>query len=98
MSRSALFSKALIGAAETLQSSALWCSTCHSSTAGFVQHGPWWQGATSLSQPVVLTVQGSPHVDVGSASAHGCAGDQAALHQLVGVVAHDLPVLAGAGL
>ena len=40
----------------------------------------------------------SPHVDVGCTCAHGCACNQAALHQLVGVMAHDLPVLAGAWL
>lgn len=43
-----------------------------------------------------LIVELSSDVDVGGAGAHGTAGHQAALHQLVGVVAHDLPVLAGA--
>ena len=37
-------------------------------------------------------------VDVAGGGAHAGAGEQAALDQLVRVVAHDLPVLAGAGL
>ena len=39
-----------------------------------------------------------PDVDVGGPSPHGCAGNEAPLHQLVGVMAHDLTVLAGAWL
>jgi hypothetical protein len=37
-------------------------------------------------------------VDVAGMRAHREGGDQAALDQRVGIVAHDLPVLAGAGL
>ena len=37
----------------------------------------------------------SADVDVGGASTHGAAGDEAALDELVGVVAHDFAVLAG---
>ena len=43
-----------------------------------------------------LIVELSPDVDVGGTGPHGLARHQAALHQFVGVVAHDLPVLAGA--
>ena len=37
-------------------------------------------------------------VDIASRAPHGDAGDQAAFDQFMGIVAHDLPVFAGAGL
>ena len=37
-------------------------------------------------------------VDVGGTGAHGVTGEEAALDELVRVLSHDLPILAGAGL
>src|SRR5690606_22913790 len=37
-------------------------------------------------------------IDVGGDRAHGEAGDQTTFHERVGVVSHDVAVLAGAGL
>jgi len=53
------------------------------------------------SQPERLLAarqRGAPDVDVAGARAHAHARDQAALNELVRVVAHDLAVLARAGL
>ena len=49
-------------------------------------------------QPLGLAVEFAADVDVRGIRAHGETGDQAALDQLVRIVAHDVPVLAGAGL
>ena len=49
-------------------------------------------------QRLGLAVELAADVDVGGVRAHGDAGEQAALDQLVRLVPHDLPVLAGAGL
>ena len=49
-------------------------------------------------QALALADELAAHVDEGGVRAHGEAGDQAALDQRVRVVAHDLAVLAGAGL
>lgn len=45
-----------------------------------------------------LIVEFPTDVDVGSTGTHGPAPHQAAFNQLVRIVAHDLPVLAGAWL
>lgn len=45
-----------------------------------------------------LIVELPSDVDVGSPGAHGPASHQAALHQLMRVMAHDLSVLAGSWL
>lgn len=45
-----------------------------------------------------LIVEFPSDVDIGSPGAHGPASHQAAFHQLVRVMAHDLSVLTGAGL
>lgn len=45
-----------------------------------------------------LIVEFPSDVDVGSPGAHGPASNQAALHQLMRVMAHDLSVLTGSWL
>ena len=45
-----------------------------------------------------LVVELAPDVDVGGGGVHGAADDEAALDELVRVLAHDLAVLAGSGL
>lgn len=45
-----------------------------------------------------LIVELSSNINVGSTCTHGTSSYQAALHQLVWVIPHDLPVLTGAGL
>merc|ERR1719167_1434726 len=52
----------------------------------------------SLLQVGGLVVEFSSDVDVTSPGAHGSTGDQAALHQGVRIVAHDLTILASSGL
>ena len=49
-------------------------------------------------QALALAHELAAHVDVGGVRAHGEGGEQRALDQEMGIVAHDLPVLAGAGL
>ena len=49
-------------------------------------------------EPNCLVVELTPDVDVGDMSAHREPGEQAALDQLVWIVAHHVPVLTGAGL
>lgn len=45
-----------------------------------------------------LVVELSSDVDVGGGSVHGTASNETALNELVGVLAHNLAVLAGSGL
>lgn len=45
-----------------------------------------------------LVVELATDVDVGGGAVHGATGDQTSLEQLVGVLAHNLTVLAGSGL
>ena len=49
-------------------------------------------------QALGLAEELAADIDVGGVCAHGEAGDERALYQFVRVVAHDLPVLARAGL
>ena len=49
-------------------------------------------------QPLALADELPAYVDVGGVRAHGEGGEQRALDQELRVVAHDVPVLAGAGL
>lgn len=59
---------------------------------------PWTDLVNSNLHVAGLIIELAPDVDVGSACSHGAACHQAALHQLVWVVAHDLAVLARARL
>jgi hypothetical protein len=49
-------------------------------------------------QRLALADELAAHIDVGDMRAHGETGDQAAFDQRMRIVAHDLAVLAGAGL
>ena len=49
-------------------------------------------------QPLALTDEFAAHVDVAGMRAHREAREQAAFHQQVRIMPHDLAVLAGAGL
>ncbi len=49
-------------------------------------------------QPLALADEFAANVDVAGVGGHGAAGDQASFDQKVRIVAHDLAVLAGAGL
>ncbi len=49
-------------------------------------------------QPLALADEFAADIDVAGMRGHGAAGDQAALDQQMRIVAHDLAVLAGAGL
>src|SRR5579862_6586454 len=52
----------------------------------------------SSFEPLALADEFAADVDVAVMRGHGAAGDEAALDQQMRIVAHDLPVLAGAGL
>ena len=47
---------------------------------------------------MVAGIQAIPDVDVGRSSSHANSSNQASLHELVGVVSHDLSILACARL
>ena len=49
-------------------------------------------------EPLALADEFAAHIDIADMGAHGGAGDEAAFDEEMRIMAHDLAVLAGAGL
>src|SRR5690606_39278481 len=52
----------------------------------------------SLLETLALADEFAADIDIGDVRPHGPTGQQAALHQMMRIVAQDFPVLTGAGL